>query len=47
LSDVLKRIVAAKRAEILAAKRAVAPAEIERRARAAPPPRDFVGALRA
>jgi indole-3-glycerol phosphate synthase len=47
LSDVLKRIVAAKQAEILAAKRGVAPAEMERRARAAAPARDFVGALRA
>jgi indole-3-glycerol phosphate synthase len=46
LSDVLQRIVAAKRAEILAAKRRVAPAELERRARAAAPARDFVGALR-
>jgi len=47
LSDVLQRIVAAKRAEILAAKRRVAPLEMERRARAVAPPRDFVGALRA
>ena len=47
MSDILKRIVAAKQAEILAAKRRVAPAEMERRARAATPPRDFVGALRA
>jgi indole-3-glycerol phosphate synthase len=45
LSDVLQRIVAAKRAEILAAKRSVAPLEMERRARAAAPARDFVGAL--
>jgi indole-3-glycerol phosphate synthase len=47
LSDVLQRIVAAKRAEILAAKRRVAPLEMERSARAIAPPRDFVGALRA
>ena len=47
MSDVLQRIVAAKRAEILAAKRRVAPLEMERRARAVAPPRDFVGALRA
>ena len=47
MSDVLKRIVAAKRAEVLEAKRRVAPAEIERRARAVAPTRDFVGALRA
>jgi indole-3-glycerol phosphate synthase len=47
LSDVLERIVAAKRAEVAAAKARVAPAEVERRARGAPRPRDFVGALRA
>jgi indole-3-glycerol phosphate synthase len=47
LSDVLERIVAVKRAEVAAAKRAVALPEIERRAAAAAPPRDFVGALRA
>jgi indole-3-glycerol phosphate synthase len=47
LSDILQRIVAAKRAEILAAKRRVAPVEMERRAHAVTPARDFVGALRA
>jgi len=47
LSDVLERIVATKKAEIAAAKRRLAPAEVERRARAAAAPRDFVGALRA
>ena len=47
MSDVLERIVAAKRAEIADAKRRVPQAEVERRARAAPAPRDFVGALRA
>ena len=47
MSDVLERIVAVKRAEVAAAKRAVALPEIERRAAAAAPPRDFVGALRA
>ena len=47
MSDVLERIVAVKRAEVAAAKRMAAPAEMERRARAAPPPRDFAGALRA
>jgi indole-3-glycerol phosphate synthase len=47
LSDVLERIVAVKRAEVAAAKRMAAPAEMERRARAAPPARDFAGALRA
>jgi indole-3-glycerol phosphate synthase len=46
LNDILQRIVAAKRAEVLAAKRRVAPVEIERRARAAAPARNFVGALR-
>jgi indole-3-glycerol phosphate synthase len=47
LSDVLERIVAVKRAEVAAAKARVAPGEVERRARAAEAPRDFVGALRA
>ena len=47
MSDVLERIVATKKAEIAAAKRRLAPAEVERRARAAAAPRDFVGALRA
>lgn len=47
MADVLQRILATKRAEIRDAKSAVPPAEIERRARAAPPVRDFVGALRA
>jgi indole-3-glycerol phosphate synthase len=47
LSDVLERIVAVKRAEVATAKLRVAAAELERRARAAPAPRDFAGALRA
>ena len=47
MADVLQRILETKRAEIRAARAAVPPAEMERRARAAPPPRDFVGALRA
>lgn len=47
MSDVLERIVAVKRAEVAAAKLRAAPAEVEHRARAAPPPRDFAGALRA
>lgn len=47
MSDVLERIVAVKRAEVAAAKRRVAQDELERRARAAGAPRDFVGALRA
>jgi indole-3-glycerol phosphate synthase len=47
LSDVLERIVAVKRNEIAAAQAAVPPGEVERRARSAPAPRDFVGAMRA
>ena len=47
MADVLQRILETKRAEVRAAKAALPPAEIERRARAAPPARDFVGALRA
>ena len=46
MSDVLERIVDVKRREVEAAKRRLAPAEVERLARSAPPPRDFVGALR-
>ncbi|TAN56068.1 MAG: indole-3-glycerol phosphate synthase TrpC [Betaproteobacteria bacterium] len=46
MSDLLQRILATKRAEVAAATAAVAPAAIERRARAAPPPRDFVAAIR-
>ncbi len=45
MSDVLARIAAYKREEVAAAKRAVGPAEMERRARAAPPTRDFAGAI--
>ena len=47
MADVLQRILETKRAEVRAAKAALPPAEIERRARAAPPARDFVGALHA
>ncbi|MGH8687659.1 MAG: indole-3-glycerol phosphate synthase TrpC, partial [Burkholderiales bacterium] len=47
MADVLQRILETKRREIRAARAEVSPAEMERRARAAPPPRDFVGALRA
>jgi len=43
--DILARIVETKRAEIAAARTAVSEAEMERRARAAPPPRDFHSAL--
>lgn len=47
MTDILTRILARKRAELEAARAAVPLAEIERRAAAAPPPRDFLGALRA
>src|SRR5258706_9365890 len=46
VADVLDRILEVKKAEIAAAKAAVAPALMERRAREAPAPRDFVGAMR-
>jgi indole-3-glycerol phosphate synthase len=45
VSDVLARICAGKRDEIASAKRARSLAEIERAARAAPPPRGFIAAL--
>ena len=44
---ILEKILEVKRGEIATAKQSVALAELERRARAAGPPRDFVGALRA
>ncbi|HEX5093277.1 MAG TPA: indole-3-glycerol phosphate synthase TrpC [Burkholderiales bacterium] len=47
MADILQRILATKREEIAAAKAATPAAEIERRARASPAPRDFEGALRA
>jgi len=47
VSDILQRILATKRAETAAARGLVSIDEIERRARTAPPPRDFVAALRA
>ena len=47
MSDVLARICAGKRDEIVRAKAARGLAEIERAARAAPPPRGFIAALRA
>lgn len=47
MTDILQRILATKRIEVAAARAAVSPEEVERRARAAPPPRDFVGAIRA
>ncbi|HEX8662913.1 MAG TPA: indole-3-glycerol phosphate synthase TrpC [Beijerinckiaceae bacterium] len=45
MSDVLARIEAYKRLEIEAAKARIAPKEIERRAREAPPPRGFAAAI--
>ena len=47
MSDILQRILATKRAEIAASRLQISVHEIERRARAEPPPRDFVAALRA
>jgi indole-3-glycerol phosphate synthase len=45
--SILERILAAKRAEVAAAKKTVAESEAKKRASAAPAPRDFVAALRA
>jgi indole-3-glycerol phosphate synthase len=47
MADILKKIEISKRAEIAAAKAAVSPAEIARRAKAAAPPRGFLRALEA
>ena len=47
MADVLQKILDVKRAEVRVARAAVPLAEMERRARSAPPARDFVGALRA
>jgi len=47
VSDILQRILGTKRTEVDAARRAISDREIERRAQSAPPPRDFVGAIRA
>ena len=47
MPDILRRILATKRAEVEAARAAIPLAELERRAGGAPPPRDFAGALRA
>ena len=44
---ILERIMAAKRAEVAAAKRAVPLPEVERQARAAPAPRGFIASLKA
>ena len=47
MSDILDRILARKRAELEAARSAVPFAQMQLCAAAAPPPRDFTGALRA
>lgn len=47
MSDILRRILATKRAELEAARSSVPLAQMERRARAQAAPRDFAGALRA
>ena len=47
MSDILQRILATKRHEISAARRAVPVEELERRAHAQPPARNFPAALRA
>ncbi|MFN3749996.1 MAG: indole-3-glycerol phosphate synthase TrpC [Thiobacillus sp.] len=47
MSDILDRILATKHDEIVAARHTVPLAAMRARAEAAPPPRDFVGALRA
>lgn len=44
--NILDRILAVKRAEIAAAREHISEAEMEAQARAAPQPRDFVGAIR-
>jgi indole-3-glycerol phosphate synthase len=46
MADILERILARKREELEAARAAVPLAGMQARARAAPPPRDFAGALR-
>lgn len=46
MNDILDRIVHHKRAEVCAARSATPLAELRRRVAAAPPPRDFEGALR-
>ncbi len=47
MADILERILARKREEVEAARAAVPFAQMQALAAAAPPPRDFVGALRA
>ena len=46
MADILRRILARKREELEAARAATPLAELEARARSAPPPRDFAGAIR-
>jgi indole-3-glycerol phosphate synthase len=46
MADILQRILARKREELEAARAAIPLAEMQARARAAAPPRDFAGALR-
>jgi len=45
VADILQRILATKREEVAAARASVTLGEIERRARVAEPPRDFLGAI--
>ncbi len=47
MTDILARILATKAEEVAAGKRARPCAAVEKEARAAPPPRDFAGALQA
>jgi indole-3-glycerol phosphate synthase len=47
MADILDRILARKREELEAARATVPLAQVQTRAASAPPPRDFVGALRA
>jgi indole-3-glycerol phosphate synthase len=47
VTDILRRIVAVKTSEVAAAKQVIPAAQLEQQANVAPPPRDFVGALRA
>jgi indole-3-glycerol phosphate synthase len=47
MSDILRKILARKREELEAARAAVPLAQLEARAKSAPPPRDFVAAIRA
>ena len=46
MSDILNRILGVKAVEVMKAKAEKSPADMRRDAEAAPPPRDFVGAIR-